>query len=81
MRGHCMAEGIGFSQIKEGVGEIFPALDMFVAISPNGMIGRARSSVAEEGGRGYRFGHGRSWAVGRLRSQARFCPRGPFSFP
>jgi hypothetical protein len=81
MRGHCVAEGLGFSQIREGVGKIFLVLDVFVPISLNGMTGRARSLVAEEGGRGYRFGRGRSWFVGRLRSQARFCPRGPFSFP
>jgi hypothetical protein len=44
-----MAEGLGFSQIREGVSEIFLALDVFVPISPNGMTGGARTSVAGEG--------------------------------
>jgi hypothetical protein len=68
MRRHCVAEGLGFSRIREGVGEIFPALNVFAPISLNGMTGGARSSVAGEGGRGYCFGHERSWATGCLQS-------------
>jgi hypothetical protein len=75
-----VAEGLGFSQIREGVSEIFPALDMFVPVSPNGMTDGAQVSVAAGETGEKRFGEGGKWAVGRKLAWAGVLPRGLFNF-